>query len=250
LVGMSLYAGSLSLVVLCHDTCAHLTCCQRQPLARTFITYQHQTHFCVWDFLQQHAMLANCRQLQMPATAASLPVSMPHKHTLGMLEQVVYRILTSQAWVHHQPHHGVWLCAAMSGVYDCVMPFAGLQSLLSVQSSYQLSQHSTAALALTYQQGAGLGMQVSLCLAICLTFALSLPSLCLVFAFLPLPCFWFIAFLFRGQNKVFGAFLLSHVVRSYFMSTDNFGLCSMQKAFCTLMHIVISSIWPVTVVKI
>lgn len=37
----------------------------------------------------------------------------------------------------------------------------GLQSLLSVQSSYQLSQHSTAALALTYQQGAGLGMQVS-----------------------------------------------------------------------------------------
>jgi hypothetical protein len=44
------------------------------------------------------------------------------------------------------------------------MPFAGLQSLLSVQSSYQLSQHSTAALALTYQQGAGLGMQVTLCL--------------------------------------------------------------------------------------
>ena len=53
---------------------------------------------------------------------------------------------------------------------------AGLQSLLSVQSSYQLSKHSAAALALTYQPGAGLGMQVqlltpstSVCLSGCLS---------------------------------------------------------------------------------
>ena len=63
----------------------------------------------------------------------------------------------------------------IQGVYECIMPFAGLQSLLSVQSSYQLSQHSTAALALTYQQGAGLGMQVSLCLAFALLFVYCLP---------------------------------------------------------------------------
>lgn len=37
----------------------------------------------------------------------------------------------------------------------------GLQSLLSVQSSYQLSKHSAASMAVTYQHGAGLGMQVS-----------------------------------------------------------------------------------------
>ena len=37
---------------------------------------------------------------------------------------------------------------------------AGLQSLLSVQSSYQLSKYSAASLAFTYQPAIGTGMQV------------------------------------------------------------------------------------------
>ena len=141
----------------------------------------HQTCFCDWDYLQQHANLANCDQLQMLAVTIGTPWE-----GLSMLCTASF---TSQAWVDQQPHHGVWISAAMSrcalpvqGVYECSMPFAGLQSLLSVQSSYQLSQHSTAALALTYQQGAGLGMQVTLPLP----FALPLHScLCLTFHVLP-----------------------------------------------------------------
>lgn len=43
-----------------------------------------------------------------------------------------------------------------------LLAFAGLQSLLTVQSSYQLSKYSGAALALTYQPAMGLGMQVTL----------------------------------------------------------------------------------------
>lgn len=43
-----------------------------------------------------------------------------------------------------------------------LLALAGLQSLLTVQSSYQLSKYSGAALALTYQPAMGLGMQVAL----------------------------------------------------------------------------------------
>ena len=122
----------------------------------------------------------------LAVTSASLPVSMPHKHTLGRLEHVVYCILHSSSMGQSSASSwGLALCCceqvwaqSVQGVYERSVPFAGLQSLLSVQSSYQLSQHSTAALALTYQQGAGLGMQVSPCLL----FALPL-HLCLCLAF-------------------------------------------------------------------
>ena len=40
----------------------------------------------------------------------------------------------------------------------------GLQSLLSVQSSYQLSKYSAAGLAFTYQPAMGPGLQVTLLL--------------------------------------------------------------------------------------
>ena len=130
---------------------------------------------------------------------------------------------TSQASVNHQPLQGVWLSAAVSryatpvqGVYEHSMPFAGLQSLLSVQSSYQLSQHSTAALALTYQQGAGLGMQVTLPLL----FALPLP-LCLCLAFNLLPSS-------SGVKTKSLVFWLSHVIRS--LSTEDVIFCSQWKA--------------------
>ncbi len=150
---------------------------------------------------------------------------------------------TSQAWVNHQPLQGVWLSAAVSRyatpiqwVYERSMPFAGLQSLLSVQSSYQLSQHSTAALALTYQQGAGLGMQVTLPLL----FALPLP-LCLCLAFNLLPSS-------SGVKTKSLLFWLSHVIRSCSLSTEDVSFCSQWKALHILMHTTVSSIWLVTVI--
>lgn len=49
------------------------------------------------------------------------------------------------------------------GVFaSCCVVSAGLQSLLSVQSSYQLSKYSAASLAFTYQPAIGPGMQVTL----------------------------------------------------------------------------------------
>jgi hypothetical protein len=150
---------------------------------------------------------------------------------------------TSQAWVNHQPLQGVWLSAAVSryatpiqGVYERSMPFAGLQSLLSVQSSYQLSQHSTAALALTYQQGAGLGMQVTLPLL----FALPLP-LCLCLAFNLLPSS-------SGVKTKSLVFWLSHAIRSCSLSTEDVSFCSQWKALHILIHTTVSSIWLVTVI--
>ena len=176
--------------------------------------------------------MANYDQMQMLAvTSASLSVSMPHKDTLARLPQVVYCILhlSSMGQSSASSRCLAFCCyeqvcrnqtpfqvLPVQGVCERSMPYAGLQSLLSVQSSYQLSQHSTATLALTYQQGAGLGMQVTL------------PLLCA----LPLhscPCIYFLVLLLvhclpvpRSKSL---ACLLLHVIRSCSMSTEYFGFC-------------------------
>ena len=52
--------------------------------------------------------------------------------------------------------------ASVNGCMSVCVCVAGLQSLLSVQSSYQLSKYSAAGLALTYQPATGPGLQVTL----------------------------------------------------------------------------------------